>query len=197
MLLGWAFLDPAWTQDSPPGESRSSSPWKWRAATGGQIRSRPAVGPDGTVYALSEDSYLYAWTADGSLRWKHDLGWLPWDCLAVSDDGTVYAGLKNGDFLAVNPRGGRLWSVRLDGLPAGDPAVSRDGTVLVGTSAGSLVALSHLGQREWSVTLPGAVTPSTGTARSTWRRATVGSIPSPRGASSPGPSRFRARRARR
>ena len=133
------------------------SPWLWRAATGGQIRSRPAVGPDGGVYALSEDSYLYAWTSGGSLRWKHDLGWIPWDCLAVSDDGTVYAGLKNGDFLAVNPRGGRLWTVRLDGLPAGDPAIAADGTVLVGTTTGALVALSHLGQREWSLTLPGAV----------------------------------------
>jgi len=146
--------------DSPPPPAVSpapQSPWLWRAATGGQIRSRPAIGPDGSVYALSEDSYLYAWTSGGSLRWKHDLGWIPWDCLAVSDDGTVYAGLKNGDFLAVNPRGGRLWTVRLDGLPAGDPAIAADGTVLVGTTAGSLFALSHLGRREWSLTLPGAV----------------------------------------
>ncbi|MGA2642245.1 MAG: PQQ-binding-like beta-propeller repeat protein, partial [Spirochaetia bacterium] len=90
--------------------------------------------------------------------WKHDLGWIPWDCLAVAADGTIYAGLKNGDFIAVNPRGGRLWTVRLDGLPAGDPAVAQDGTVLVGTSAGTLAALSHLGRREWTVTLPGAVT---------------------------------------
>jgi len=141
-----------------PAQGGPASPWLWRAATGGQIRSRPAVGPDGTVYALSEDSYLYAWTAGGSLRWRHDLGWIPWDCLAVSDDGSVYAGLKNGDFLAVNPNGGRLWTVRLDGPPAGDPAVAADGTVLVGTSTGTLLALSHLGQREWKVTLPGAVT---------------------------------------
>ncbi len=157
-LLGCICLDAAWTQASTPGEPASASPWLWRAATGGQIRSRPAIGPDGTVYALSEDSYLYAWTAAGSLRWRHDLGWIPWDCLAVSDDGTIYAGLKNSDFLAVNPKGGRLWTVRLDGLPAGDPAIARDGTVLVGTVTGSLLALSHLGQREWSVTLPAAVT---------------------------------------
>ncbi|HEY9595779.1 MAG TPA: PQQ-binding-like beta-propeller repeat protein, partial [Spirochaetia bacterium] len=129
----------------------------WRAATGGQIRSRPAIGPDGTVYALSEDSFLYAWVPGGSLKWKHNLGWIPWDSLAIGDDGTVYAGLKNGDFLAVNPRGGRLWTVKLDGVPAGDPAISRDGTVLVGTSAGTLAAFSHLGRRVWAVTLPGAV----------------------------------------
>jgi len=116
------------------------------------------MGPDGTAYALSEDSFLYAWVSRGSMLWKHDLGWIPWDCLAVSPDGTVYAGLKNADFIAVNPHGGRIWTFRLDGLPAGDPAITEDGTVLVGTSAGTLVALSHLGRREWSVTLPGAVT---------------------------------------
>lgn len=154
-LCGLAALAPAaGTQSALP----QSSPYLWRSATGGQIRGRPAVGPDGTTYALSEDSYLYAWVSGGSLLWKHDLGWLPWDCLAISGDGTVYAGLRNQDFIAVNPRGGRLWTVRLDGLPAGDPAVAEDGTVLVGTSAGTLSALSHLGRREWAVTLPGAVT---------------------------------------
>jgi len=154
-LCALAALAPAaGTQAALP----QSSPYLWRAATGGQIRGRPAVGPDGTTYALSEDSYLYAWVSGGSLLWKHDLGWLPWDCLAVSGDGTVYAGLRNQDFIAVNPRGGRLWTVRLDDLPAGDPAVAEDGTVLMGTSAGTLSALSHLGRREWAVTLPGAVT---------------------------------------
>ena len=149
-LCALCALVPAWPQ--------SGTAPLWRAATGGQIRSRPAVGPDGTAYALSEDSFLYAWVPGGSLLWKHDLGWIPWDCLAVSSDGTVYAGLKNADFIAVNPHGGRLWTVRLDGLPAGDPAVTQDGTVLVGTSAGTLAAFSHLGRREWSVTFPGAVT---------------------------------------
>jgi hypothetical protein len=137
---------------------QSGVEYLWRAATGGQIRSRPAMGPEGTIYALSEDSFLYAWVSGGSLTWKHDLGWIPWDCLSVSEDGTIYAGLKNADFIAVNPHGGRLWTVRLDGLPAGDPAIARDGTVLVGTSAGTLVAFSHLARREWSVTLPGAIT---------------------------------------
>jgi hypothetical protein len=145
---------------TPASLSYAQSSYLWRAATGGQIRSRPAIGPDGTTYALSEDSYLYAWVNGGSLAWKHELGWLPWDCLAVSPDGTIYAGLKNDDFIAVNPHGGRLWTVRLDGLPAGDPAIGQDGTVLVGTDAGTLSAFSHLGRREWFVTLPGAVTQS-------------------------------------
>jgi outer membrane protein assembly factor BamB len=130
----------------------------WRYATGGQIRSRPAVAAEGTIYAASEDGFLYAWDPGGSLRWKCDLGWLPWDCLALGGDGTIYAGLKNNDFVAVNPSGHPLWRVRLDGRPAGDPAVAADGTVYVGTAAGTLVALSHLGRSQWTITLPGAIT---------------------------------------
>ncbi len=118
------------------------------------------MGTGGTTYAISEDSYLYAWVSGSSQLWKHDLGFIPVDCLAVSQDGTVYVGLRNQDFAAVNARGARLWTVRLDGLPSGDPALAQDGTVLVGSSAGTLVALSHLGRRMWSVILPGAVTQS-------------------------------------
>jgi hypothetical protein len=129
----------------------------WRNATGGQIRSRPAVAMDGTIYAASEDGFLYAWEPGGSLKWKRDLGWLPWDCLALGGDGTVYAGLKNADFVAINPSGSLLWRFHLDGLPAGDPVVARDGTLYVGTAAGTLVALSHLGRQQWTITLPGAI----------------------------------------
>jgi outer membrane protein assembly factor BamB len=128
----------------------------WRYATGGQIRG-PVVTAEGTIYAASEDGFLYAWDPDGNLLWKSDLGWLPSDCLALSEDGTIYAGLKNNDFLAINPSGRLLWRFRLDGLPAGDPAVAVDGTVYVGTRAGTLAALSHLGRPQWTITLPGAI----------------------------------------
>lgn len=130
----------------------------WRFATGGQIRSRPAVAPDGTIYAASEDGLLYALDSGGMLQWKCNLGWLPWDCLALGGDGTIYAGLKNADIVAINPNGRLLWRFHLDGLPAGDPAVAADGTLYVGTAAGTLVALSHLGRPQWTVTLPGAIT---------------------------------------
>ena len=141
------------------GEAALSAPLSilWRYATGGQIRSRPAVGTEGTIYAASEDGFLYAWDPAGNLLWKSDLGWLPSDCLALGGDGTVYAGLKNKDLLAINPSGHLLWRFHLDGLPAGDPAVAADGTLYIGTASGTLTALSHLGRPQWSITLPGAI----------------------------------------
>jgi outer membrane protein assembly factor BamB len=131
--------------------------FSWRFATGGQIRSRPAVAPDGTIYAIAEDSCLYALSPSGQLAWKCDLGWLPWDCLAVGADGMIYAGLKNRDLVAVNPRGGVVWRLRCDGLFVGDPLIAPDGTVYVGIAPGTVVSLSESGRQQWRITLPGSL----------------------------------------
>jgi outer membrane protein assembly factor BamB len=129
----------------------------WRFATGGQIRSRPAVAADGTVYAIAEDGYLYALSRAGALSWKTDLGWLPWDCLAVSPDGMIYAGLKNKDFIAVTPSGIVAWRLHFDGLFVGDPLIAPDGTVYLGVGQGTLASLSESGRQQWSITLPGSL----------------------------------------
>lgn len=133
-----------------PGQAAFS----WRFATGGQIRSRPAVAADGTVYAIAEDSYLYAISPAGELEWKCDLGWLPWDCLSVGMDGTIYAGLKNRELVAASPHGSVVWRLRFDGQFASDPLAAPDGTLYVGVAPGTLIALSHLGRELWRITLP-------------------------------------------
>ncbi len=131
---------------------------RWRYGTGGQIRSRPAVAPDGTVYAISDDGYLYALSPEGGLAWRHNLGWIVADCLAIGADGTIYAGLRNDDLVAVNPRGSEIWRVRLDGLPSGDPLTTPDGQLFVGTKRGTLYAISLGGRIEWTIQLPAAIT---------------------------------------
>ncbi len=137
------------------GQEQAS--FSWRFATGGQIRSRPAVAPDGTIYAISEDGYLYALSPGGELAWKCDLGWLPWDCLAVGADGMIYVGLKNRDLVAVSPRGAVVWRTRFDGLFVGDPLIAPDGTVYVSISPATVVSLSQVGRQQWSITLPGSL----------------------------------------
>jgi outer membrane protein assembly factor BamB len=129
----------------------------WRFATGGQIRSRPAVASDGTIYAVAEDSYLYAISPGGELSWKCNLGWLPADCLAVSPDGMIYAGLANRDFVAVNPNGILAWREHCDGLFVGDPLIAPDGTVYLGIAPGTLISLSESGRLQWSITLPASL----------------------------------------
>ncbi len=147
-----------WVSGEAIGAPTANIELLWRYGTGGQIRSHPAVGSDGTLYAISDDGYLYALAPAGELIWKHNLGGIVTDCLAVGADGTIYAGLRNGDLIAVNPHGSEIWRQRLDGLPAGDPLTAPDGRLYVGTRRGTLYVISHSGQVEWTVQLPAGIT---------------------------------------
>jgi len=142
-----------------PAAAQPPAPFRllWRGATGGQIRGSPVVGPTGTVYAASEDGYLYAWDSQGVPQWKRDLGVVSADSISVSDDGSIYVGLRSRELVAINPRGLLVWETGLDGLPVGDPCIASDGTLFVGTSGGTLYAISPVGRIEWTITLPGAI----------------------------------------
>lgn len=130
----------------------------WRYPTGGRIRSEPAVAPGGEVYALSDDGYLYSFTASGVTQWAANLGGLPTDSLSIGRDGTAYAGMGSGDLVAVNPRGGIIWRFSTGGSILGNPVTADDGTVFVATGSGTIYSLSLSGSVEWSVTLPARMT---------------------------------------
>ncbi|HUZ18192.1 MAG TPA: PQQ-binding-like beta-propeller repeat protein [Spirochaetia bacterium] len=130
----------------------------WRYPTGGQFRSIPAVGPDGTLYAASDDQYLYAIAPDGTVNWRSSLGWLPADCLAIGEDGTIYVGLQNDELVAVNPSGHQIWKFDAGAPIVGNPAVAPDGTIFIANDTGTLVALSLRGAVEWQLTLPAKCT---------------------------------------
>lgn len=130
----------------------------WRYPTGGQIRSSPAVGPDNTIFAISDDGFLYAFTASGRVKWACDLGGLVSDSLAVGSDGTVYAGLLDGKVDAVNPRGKIIWQFDAGGELLGNPTIAVDGTVFIATTAGTLYSVSIAGSLEWKITLPAKMT---------------------------------------
>ena len=123
-----------------PGAPRLK--WRFPLADGEHLRfgSYSALGPDGTVYFLSDlgsQGTLYALDAKGTLKWRQNPfaaggpafgGYSP----AVGADGTVYAGVYVGvnGLSARDPRTGeerRHW----DGLgsPAGCPAIGADGVI--------------------------------------------------------------------
>lgn len=130
----------------------------WRYPTGGRIRSEPAVTPGGSIYALSEDGFLYAFTASGRVEQRTNLLGLPADSLSVGPDGTAYAGLEGGRLIAVNPRGRIIWSFDVGSPLFGDPATANDGTIFVATADGTLSTLALNGALEWKVTLPSRIT---------------------------------------
>jgi outer membrane protein assembly factor BamB len=68
--------------------------------------TRPATGPDGTVYTVDVGGHLYALTPAGGLRWIFN-GAGP-KGLSVGSDGTIYTG-DEAAVTAVNPDGTLKW----------------------------------------------------------------------------------------
>ncbi|MEW5817929.1 MAG: PQQ-binding-like beta-propeller repeat protein, partial [Spirochaetota bacterium] len=127
---------------------------EWRFVTSGKIRGRPAVAPDETLYVLSEDRYLYAIDANGTVLWKCWLGGRVADSLGVGIDGTVYAGLKDGMLVAINSKGHIIWKTEITGTPFGNPATGENGTIYLAATGGELYAISHTGTIKWKKIFP-------------------------------------------
>ena len=117
--------------------------------TGDGIYSSPAVGADGTVYFGSDDTYLYALNADGSLKWKYATGGWISSSPAVGADGTVYIGSGDSYLYALNADGSLKWKYETGGSIQSSPAVGADGTVYIGSDDSYLYALNTDGSLKW------------------------------------------------
>lgn len=104
---------------------------RWRYATGGAVRSSPAVAADGTVYVGSDDGYLYALNPNGRLRWRYHTGAAVESSPAIALDGTVYVGSNDNYVYALNPSGSLKWRFFTIGMVHSSPAIAVDGTIYV------------------------------------------------------------------
>lgn len=121
----------------------------WRYSAGGKIIGKPVIGPQGAIFFVSEDRYLYSLTEEKQCTWRTWLKDRAAASLAVGYDGTVYAGLKNGTIVAVNRQGDIIWKKRTGGTPVGAPLCYPDGTICIATQEGTVYALSHTGVQKW------------------------------------------------
>jgi len=147
-----------------------SSTWGY-----GQVRSGPAVGPDGTIYAAVNvqslvNAAVIAVSPAGTIKWELDLGgidpgnvdWM-FSSPAIASDGTIYIGSETGmdatdvnTVFALNPDGSIKWTY---GVPGGrtirsSPTIGADGTIYIGAKAGNtttaeMVALNPDGTLKW------------------------------------------------
>jgi hypothetical protein len=111
---------------------------------------RPAVGPDGTVYAIDVSGTLLAVKPDGTLLWK--VVGAGGKGLAVSPDGTVYVGSES--FVrAYRPDGTQKWSFQQS--PAAylfvGLGVGPDGNLYcLGTNGLGIFSLTPQGTLRWA-----------------------------------------------
>lgn len=147
---------------------------KWQVPLGAPVDASPAIGPDGTVYEVSDNDLLYALNpTNGHTNWTHQLN-PPQPTppsVSVGTDGTIY--VLNPDYLtgecglnALSPSGGGLqWQFGVGGSGMTIPAIDGDGTIYV-TAPNGLWAINANGTEQWFLGVTGldtvASSPSVG-----------------------------------
>lgn len=105
---------------------------KWRFLVDGYaVRGRPAVGADGTIYALDTSGRLYAVTPAGGVRWIFNGGGgNAAQPVSVGSDGTIYFS-SIATVFAVRPDGTLKWTFTDPGfaLIFAGPTVGPDGNI--------------------------------------------------------------------
>src|SRR3989339_399309 len=122
------------------------------------IYGEPNVGPDGTIYIGSWDTYVYAVNSVGTLKWKYqtDGSIAPLASPTLSNDGsTIYVGSgdrnkdEGGTLYALNSDGELIWKVEnLDGGRVSGAVVGSDGTIYA-TGSGRVHAFGENGNKLW------------------------------------------------
>ncbi|MEW6278855.1 MAG: PQQ-binding-like beta-propeller repeat protein [Candidatus Eremiobacterota bacterium] len=127
----------------------------WEAPLTVFLRTAPAIGPDGTVYAMGSDNTLRAFDwKTGRPLWEIErrggiLG--SQDNYLSAGEHRVYCTTAGGEVLALNASNGEpLWAESVVGPLEAPPAQGPDGAMYVAGRGGILYRLNpDCGQRDW------------------------------------------------
>jgi hypothetical protein len=126
---------------------------RWRfQADADYIQARPAVGADGTVYALDVYGHVYAVAPDGALKWIFNGSGTGFGNISVGPDGTIYFGNTTAIW-ALSPNGTLKWQFSQN--PGANtlygPNVGPDGNIYaVGLQGLGVFSLTPQGTLRWS-----------------------------------------------
>jgi outer membrane protein assembly factor BamB len=164
---------------NPDGTSKGLNwPFLVPSAVENDIDARPAVDDNGTpadttddtIYAASEDGFLYAINPDGTskgLSWPFSVGYVT-SRATIGADGTIYVGSRDSKVYAIKPDGtskGLSWPFDTAGAimtsPAyddnGTPADITDDTIYIGSDDGHLYAINPNGTEKWRFPASGSI----------------------------------------
>jgi len=112
--------------------------WKIKIDQSPPVFSVPAIGPDDTIYVITNDEYFYAFNPNGTIKWTFLIpeGY-GHTSPTIGSDGTIYFGAEyisgGGYIYALNSDGTEKWCfTTLEGVE-GSPAVGYDGTIYATT----------------------------------------------------------------
>ena len=112
------------------------------------------IGPDGAIYVVNDDFFLYKLDSHGEQIWNFQTGFLIWACPSFNVAlNHVYVAGFDHVFYAINSTTGKLcWKRNLHGSMVSSPAIGSDGTIFQGSFSGKMVALSpNKGNRIWEL----------------------------------------------
>ncbi|WP_406322912.1 PQQ-binding-like beta-propeller repeat protein [Streptomyces sp. NBC_00519] len=131
---------------------------QWSRKLPGSVDARGwylAVGPDDTVYTdVSYGDYLFtsgdlfAYRADGTLKWKIGQGAV--DSIPLVKDKTLYVGSYDNHLYAIDTTsGGIRWSTSLSGDVA-DPAMIESTLAVSVSNSDALYGVTRAGKKSWT-----------------------------------------------
>ena len=126
----------------------------------GGFTAPPALGPDGTIYVMSNDSTLWALSADGKDLWNQKLcsvyGGGTWPGPVISSEGVVFGVCKGEDIYALDPlNGSLLWSYKTNDRMESTPAEGAKGKVYFASTSGWVFAMDKGGKPVWQASVAG------------------------------------------
>ncbi len=124
---------------------------KWDFKTNHMVHSSPAIGLDGTVYAGSHDTYVYAlYPNNGTLKWKFKTEFWVHGSPTIGNDGTVYIGSDDKYLYALFPNNGTMkWKLQVGSMRC-SPSLDDEGTLYFGVWNYGFKAIYPNGTLKWS-----------------------------------------------
>jgi outer membrane protein assembly factor BamB len=132
--------------------AQSADEVRWRYDTTAEVDTSVLIDEDGTVYAGSNSSELFALHPDGGKRWEYDLGGMVSSSAALTATGLIVIGSADHFLRALDRNGSQRWAFDTRSVIESTPLIAEDGTVYIGTVASKLYALTPEGLEKWSVT---------------------------------------------
>ena len=125
--------------------------WRLTPSTEGAVLAEPGLGPDGTLYVLTDKGHLSAISRDGSSRWTFVApGGAPFRLQPqLGRDGTIYIAGEDKHVFALRADGSLKYSVVTDSKILAQPPLGSDGSLYVATEQGGLYGLNPDGSRRF------------------------------------------------